>query len=412
MTISATTIAFAAAALALQICVRRRVLLTGGAALLAVASALPMRAPCMLAAATIVVFEGLPVPAAVTLLASAVVGLGVISFANVIPVLSVVLAGGLVVKAVVIARRRAPRGSLLAEEGVMVALAAAVSASVMETIAPHRLSGLIEPSALAVAATFAIVAVAAREHEAHALTRRRLAGAQTRSRARLTLSAAAPPLPEGPRGSHELLTQALRQIVHELRQPIGAASNALATAKLDSTDKDTAHALEELAASELHHALESLEAIARYARMSAGYPVLIPSDDAVEVALGAHIGSVDFARGASNSVAVDPAQLGHALDALVRNARDAQPEGLIRVETAVDPDTGSLIVRIIDAGDAPLGDNLQHAPIPFYTSRAGRLGLGASVAARFANAVGGSLRIERHAALTIAELTLPASKAR
>ena len=400
MTISATTIAFAAAALALQICVRRRVLLTGGAALLAVASALPMRAPCMLAAATIVVLEGLPLPAAVTLLASAVVGLGVISFANVIPVLSVVLAGGLGVKAVVIARRRAPRGSLLAEEGVMVALAAAVSASVMETIAPHRLSGLIEPSALAVAATFAIVAVAAAEHEAHVLTRRRLAGAQARSRARLTPSAAAPPSAAGPRASHELLAQALRQIVHELRQPIGAASNALATAKLDSTDKETAHAL------------ESLEALARFARINAGDPVLIPSDDAVEIALGAHIGSVDFTRGASNSIAVDPAQLGHALDALMRNARDAQPEGLIRVETAIDSGNGSLIVRIIDAGEAPLSDNLQHAPIPFYTSRAGRLGLGASVAARFANAVGGSLRIERHAAVTIAELTLPASTPR
>ncbi len=414
MTLPLVALLYVAAAVALHLAAPRRHLLVAAAGLLGVASLLAVDVPCMLSAATLVALESSSVVSALALLAAAMVGLSALASTAAIVPLSCVLTVALLVRVVATALKRRPRVEVLAEEATLLALALAVCSPVISSLTAHRLAPLVGPTARGLAAALALVTVAAGERRARMLIERRLARYRHRRRPRTVnipdaldpSPAIALALPSG-EASDETLMRGLRRIVHELRQPLGAASNALATAKLPHIDHDTARSLGELAAAELASALESLEALARFARMGAGDPVRLPADDAVEIALGSHLDSVQFARGAMGHVSVDPAQLGHALDALVRNAQDAHEHGVVRVETAIDAGRGSLLVRVINDGEEPVAEHLHAARLPFYSSRAGRLGLGAALASRFAESTGGSLRIERRGASTVAELALP-----
>ena len=61
---------------------------------------------------------------------------------------------------------------------------------------------------------------------------------------------------------------------------------------------------------------------------------------------------------------------------------------------------------------APLEDGaLEDAAQPFFTTRAGRLGLGASLAARYAACMGGRFILRRDGNHTVAELHLPTERA-
>ncbi len=412
MTLPLVALLYVAAAVALHLAAPRRHLLVAAAGLLGVASLLAVDVPCMLSAATLVALESSSVVSALALLAAAMVGLSALASTAAIVPLSCVLTVALLVRVVATALKRRPRVEVLAEEATLLALALAVCSPVISSLTAHRLAPLVGPTARGLAAALALVTVAAGERRARMLIEQRLARHRRRPRTVNIPDALDPSpaialaLPSG-EASDETLMRGLRRIVHELRQPLGAASNALATAKLPHIDHDTARSLGELAAAELASALESLEALARFARMGAGDPVRLPADDAVEIALGSHLDSVQFARGAMGHVSVDPAQLGHALDALVRNAQDAHEHGVVRVETAIDAGRGSLLVRVINDGEEPVAEHLHAARLPFYSSRAGRLGLGAALASRFAESTGGSLRIERRGASTVAELALP-----
>ena len=421
MTPPIVALLYVAAAVALHLAAPRRHLLVVAAGLLGVASVLAVDVPCMLSAATLVALEGSSVVAALSLLAASMVGLSALASTAAVVPLSGVLTVALLVRVVATALERRPRVEVLAEEATLLALALAVCSPVISSLAAHRLAPLVGPTARGLGAALALVTVAAgerrarmlSERRARMLSERRLARHRRRPRAVHTPDALDPrpaiaiELPRGDADSDETLMRGLRRIVHELRQPIGAASNALATAKLPHIDHDTARSLGDLAATELASALASLDALACFARMGAGDPVRLPADDAVEIALGSHLDSVQFARGAMGDVSVDPAQLGHALDALVRNAQDAHEQGVVRVETAIDAGRGSLLVRVINDGEEPVAEHLHAAPLPFFSSRAGRLGLGAALASRFAESTGGSLRIERRGSSTVAELALP-----
>lgn len=412
---------FAVLALAAHITVPRRRLIAAAAALLALAHALPMSAPCTLSAAVLVALERVPVPSAVPLLAAATAGLAALAFPGAVPVLSLAIGVAVLIKTVAIFHGTSSLWpGLLAEQSASVALAIALL-PLMLPIAPKlldpRLAALVGTSAATLAGTLGVLAVWALEHRRAALFSKRLGLAYTRHSRRTTPALALfagplsplstlPPLstddPQAP------LTDALERIVHELRQPVGAALNGLAAAALPSTDAATSAEMLSLARSELQGAVNQLGVLAQFCGVNAGDPFPLPPNDAVDVALGGHLDGIECMHGASiGTLAVDPAQFGQALSALIANARDADPGGPVRVETSRDDAAARFVVRVIDLGPEPATESLHSATIPFFTTRAGRMGLGASVAARFASVMGGTFCLRREGAQTVAELRLP-----
>ena len=409
---------FAVLALAAHITVPRRRLIAAAAALLALAHALPMSAPCTLSAAVLVALERVPVPSAVPLLAAATAGLAALAFPGAVPVLSLGIGVAVLIKTVAIFHGTSSLWpGVLAEQSASVALAIALL-PLMLPIAPKlldpRLATLVGTSAATLAGILGVLAVWALEHRRAALFSKRLGLAYTRHSRRTTpaLALFAGPLsplstlstddPQAP------LTDALERIVHELRQPVGAALNGLAAAALPSTDAATSAEMLSLARSELQGAVNQLGVLAQYCGVNAGDTLALPPNDAVDVALGGHLDGIECMHGASiGTLAVDPAQFGQALSALIANARDADPGGPVRVETSRDDAAARFVVRVIDLGPEPATESLHSATIPFFTTRAGRMGLGASVAARFASVMGGTFCLRREGAQTVAELRLP-----
>ncbi len=410
MTLTVTSLVLAALALCFATLAPRGRLLAGAALLFSVSLALPVHAPTLLAGAALVAAETAGITEAFALLAASFAGLATIAAPAALPT-----AAGLVAIASVGAMgRRALRSRPSADRAFDLAARAAVAIAVASECVPgHRLVPLTRVSALTIAASLAFVAtvsrtrrgawLAAKRHRASVVRQaRRELALETSSKTVASDRAGTPPA-----ALHDDLAVALRRIVHELRQPVGAASNALATGTLSSTDPATAQALRDLAASELHSALASLEHLARFARMTAGEPLELPAVDAVEIALGPHTSRVALDRSFSGSIAVDPAPLGYALDALVQNAHEASPASSILVSLRAASDPSFVVVTVSDDGPAPEERAMADAALPFFTTRAGHLGLGASMAARYATSTGGRFTLRREGDRTLAELHLP-----
>jgi signal transduction histidine kinase len=412
VTLTVTSIVLAAFALALTAYAPGRRLLAAAALLASLSLALPVHAPTLLAGAVLVVADTARVGDPVALLAAAVTGLVSIAM----PAHATVVAALVTFLALVAIARAALRRKLRADLVLDLLARSSFAAAVLgEVFADHRLAALARVSSLTLAGSFGFAALVARSQRAHALASQR----HLRLSSRKATASPHDPSPsataEASRApvasSHDDLARALRRIVHELRQPVGAASNALATGNLPSTDASTATALRELAGSELQAALESLEHLARFARMSAGEPVALPAVDAVEIALGAHAENVDLDRSYPGTIAVDPAPLGYALEALVQNARDAAPNARPCVALRPGQDAGFVILEVRNAGAQLEEGALEDAAQPFFTTRAGRLGLGASLAARYAACMGGRFVLRRDGDHTVAELHLPTERA-
>ncbi len=400
----------------------RRVAATG-ALLLAVAAVLPMHAPCTLAGAVLVLADGMRIEAALPLLAAAGVGLAAIAAPGAAAAIAGSLAALLVTRVVREAFRHKVRAHTTAEAGARTALALALAT---ELAGDHRLASTARAGALALAASLGLLTLAltgaahASAAKLRASSRQRRArgvnaGAPDRTVTTDGLAASRAPQAaelapvDAQSVAQEALADALRRIVHELRQPIGAASNALAAATLPGTEPALADDLRTLASTEIGAALAELETLARLARVGVGERLRLPATDAVTIALGAHADSVRFLPGFEGALEVDPSQLAHALEALVRNAREACDAPPVRVETTA-PTGDVLRVRVVDAGPAPAADVLARATDPFFTTRAGRLGIGATQAAAFARAMGGTLELRREGPYTVAELALPLAR--
>ncbi len=404
---------------------RPRKLLAVAALLLGTAAALPMHAPCTLAAATLVVADGMRVEAAIPLLVASGVGLTAIAMPSAAAAIAGALGALLLARIARDAWRTKLRAHALVDAGARASLALALAT---ELAPAHRLAPAARVGASALAAALGLVALALVATAYASAARRRLAARHRRSALvnastpadpRVPGDAAATPVtaPRAENASatmeaehHAALTEALKRIVHELRQPVGAASNALVTAKLPGTEGALAEDLRALAATELTAALEALEALARLSRAGVGEPLALPITDALVIALGAHADHVRFAPAAEGVIDIDPSQLAHALDALVRNARDACEAPPVRVETLASPSNDRLLVRVVDGGSSPAAEALARAAEPFFTTRAGRLGIGATHAAAFARAMGGGLELRREGPYTVAELALPLTR--
>jgi signal transduction histidine kinase len=307
------------------------------------------------------------------------------------------------------AARMTLRVRLKARRVLRFAAMGAVALAVASEALAVRAAPTIRARALGLAAALTLSALVVEARNRADLTARRLVGSRTRgSRANGAERDAGRRSAPAPRVVHQALVDALTRIVHELRQPFGAASNALATAGLVATTPELAHELHDLATRELGSGLAGLEALARYARIGVGERVRIDAIDAVTIALGPHVDTVELDADYDGVVEIDPSQFGTALSALVQNALDACPDGPIRVEARGEESGTSLIVRIIDSGAEPNGEALARASEPFFTTRAGRLGLGSSMAAAFARAMGGYLEARREGPYTIVALAIPA----
>ena len=398
MTLTVTSLVLVALALAILAYAPRARNLAGAATLFAVSLALPVHSPTLLAGATLVAADTAGAAEAVALLAAAIAGLVAIARPAAPSPLSCVIAFALVGSMVLRALKTRVRTTSVLDLAARGAIAVAVFG---ECLPSHRLAPLVRVASLTLAAARAFTTLAATSHARATSTARRHRAAVARHARRVSPTSAPPP------PTFDDLATALRRIVHELRQPIGAASNALATGTLASTDHATATALRDLASSELQGALASLEFLARFARVTAGEPVELPGVDAVEIALGRHAGAVAIDRSFAGSLAVDPAPLAHALDALVQNAFDAAPESPPLVSLRESAEEGFIVICVSDEGLDPVGAALDDAARPFFTTRAGRLGLGASIAARYAASMGGRFALRRDGGRTLAELHLP-----
>ena len=395
-----TVLAFAAAGLVHYTAPSRRTLVSG-VALAGLARALDVHAPCTLSAAVLVAADGLAVPLPGALLAAAIGGLLSIAEPRATPIMAGVLTVALLAGVL--------RGALRGRGHAAGHLEQAARLAFTLTVATYGWPGLdgVRGHSVGVAGTAALVSVALHAHARLRLSERRRQSSSARASARAAATAAGAIATAGTQLEGSNLDSALRRIVHELRQPVGAASTALLTAELPGIDPTAAAGLRNLATSELRSALESLEVLARFSRAGRGEPVDLPLADAVVVALGPRLGEVVHTGECTARVCVDPSQLAHALQALVQNALDAAPHDRPEVAGLEDGPAGVAVVRIVDRGVALDSAVCRAATTAFFTTRAGHLGLGASFAARFAASIGGSFALFREGDRTVAELRIP-----
>ena len=109
---------------------------------------------------------------------------------------------------------------------------------------------------------------------------------------------------------------------------------------------------------------------------------------------------------------VDARQLQAALQSLVSNARDAQPEGGEVIVRATRIGTDAVEIAVIDRGAGMPAEVLVRATEPFYSTKpvGGGSGLGLSMVQGFATQSGGSLRIDSEPGRgTAVQLVLPAA---
>jgi signal transduction histidine kinase len=118
------------------------------------------------------------------------------------------------------------------------------------------------------------------------------------------------------------------------------------------------------------------------------------------VALGA-----DVAR--AGRVVVDPAQLGQALDNLVRNAIDATPSGG-RVDVAARTAGTGAVIEVRDTGRGIEPDHLPRIFDLYFTTKADGTGVGLAVTQQIVSAHGGTIEVDsRPAAGTVFTVRLP-----
>lgn len=118
-------------------------------------------------------------------------------------------------------------------------------------------------------------------------------------------------------------------------------------------------------------------------------------------------------RNGEPAIDADRDQVRQALINLLLNALDAAgPGGRVRIETAVEADPPSQLLRVIDSGSGPPAELIDRLFEPFTTSKASGVGLGLAVSRQIAMAHGGTLRFTRRADETCFELSLPACSTR
>lgn len=107
----------------------------------------------------------------------------------------------------------------------------------------------------------------------------------------------------------------------------------------------------------------------------------------------------------------DPAKLREALLHLMINGIEATPEGgTLRVRASA-PGKKKVRVEVLDEGGGLPPEHAKEVGVPFFTTKAGGVGLGVAIAKRIATAHGGSFEFRSEVGEgSAAAITLPAGK--
>ena len=121
-------------------------------------------------------------------------------------------------------------------------------------------------------------------------------------------------------------------------------------------------------------------------------PLALLTSCAEEVARG---GFAVRAEGSPAAWSLDEARMRQALTNVLRNARQASPEGT-RPEAVVGRDNGTLVFTVRDYGTGLAPGDEQKIFNPFFTTRTNGTGLGLAVALRVAEMHGGTITAGNH----------------
>jgi two-component system sensor histidine kinase HydH len=121
-------------------------------------------------------------------------------------------------------------------------------------------------------------------------------------------------------------------------------------------------------------------------------PAVLLASCAEEVARG---GFAVHAEGSPPTWLLDEGRMRQALTNVLRNARQASPEGT-RPEVAVARDDGTLVITVRDFGAGLAPGDERRIFNPFFTTRTSGTGLGLAVALRVAEMHGGTITASNH----------------
>ncbi len=198
------------------------------------------------------------------------------------------------------------------------------------------------------------------------------------------------------------LGEVARQVNHDLRNGITPVRNVVRhLGETAERDPDRLASVFQERRGTLDGSLAYLEDLAgRYARL-APEARREPCDLAAlarEVA-AAHEGVEVTSVPGAPRVLADPVSLRRILDNLLRNAREALPEGrgavIVRIAPDADPDLGlQCVLAVQDAGVGMPADVQARVLEDFFTTKAGGSGLGLSNVRRLAGDAGGRVQID------------------
>jgi two-component system, NtrC family, sensor kinase len=194
------------------------------------------------------------------------------------------------------------------------------------------------------------------------------------------------------------------QVTHEIRNPLSSLGlNAELLEEELAGDRPEAHALLRAMQDEIERLTGITESYLRYARLPA--PELESSDlnEVVEAALEfmrselaeAGVEVVTRLDRALPVTLFDRGQMRQALVNLLRNAREAMPEGG-RVVVSTWPDEHRIALSVADEGPGIPPDVAAHIFESFYTTKSGGTGLGLSMVRQICLAHGGDVRYEEN----------------
>jgi C4-dicarboxylate-specific signal transduction histidine kinase len=221
-------------------------------------------------------------------------------------------------------------------------------------------------------------------------------------------------------GRLSMLGQVAAGLAHELNQPLAAIGlQAEVAARLAERYPDAgvelSAALKEIAA-QSSRAGEIIRGVRRMARKESPGSDPLPVDDAVASALAILDWQIKKAHavvridpgGPGAVVAANRIQIEQVLLNLLQNALDAvagQPLDRRIIEVGVGISQESVVVTVLDSGEG--GYDAARLFEPFYTTKAGGLGLGLAICRGIVEAHGGRLAAQRTDGGTEFAMTLP-----
>lgn len=185
-------------------------------------------------------------------------------------------------------------------------------------------------------------------------------------------------------------------IAHEFRNPMGVIAGyaRLLSKGFDETDKR--REIVQSILKEIESMNRVMEELLRFSRSE---PV-----NKVNLSIAKLIGEIihdtvkpehiHFTSSEHDIVRGDETLLKQAINNLLQNAKEAGSEIWINVEKGISSGKEGLFISVRDNGDGIEADDIEKIFMPFYTRKAGGLGIGLSIVQKVAMAHGGTVDVE------------------